>query len=86
MYRDVDFNDFTSEKNRKQHLVNLMNLCMIMDECTKFGDSEGVERSHTAIAEYMATIRDRDPKFAEEAPELYKKVMAKAARADRHEK
>jgi hypothetical protein len=76
IYRDIDFNDFPSDANRRQHLVNLAGLCQIMDACARRNDGEGVRRSREAIAEYVGTVKERDPDCAAAAPVLYRQIMA----------
>lgn len=76
IYRDIDFSDFASEANRRQHFVNLRGLYRIMDQCARYGDVEGIGRSREAIAGYLATIRRRDPEFETESPALYREIRA----------
>lgn len=48
LYRDIDSANFATEKNRKQHLINLAGLCRIMDDCIRYGDKNGVQKSRHA--------------------------------------
>lgn len=76
LFRCIDFSDFSSPRNRKQHLRNLENLYSVLKVCRYTEDEEGAVVAKSNIIEYIATMRKKDPAFEKEDPDTFKACMA----------
>ena len=71
IYHEIDEGNWTSEKNREQHIKNLEARLSSIKECADLGDREGANQNENLLKDYVSVVREKDPSYA---PILDKKL------------